>query len=259
MNCAVAQVAWRRDLGNQYTHLALKGCFFLQNSQPGQFVMLRPKQWARDPLLGRAYSILWVQNDEAEFLIHRCGRGSQLIAELVPGAQIEVVGPLGNYFPPIDGEHHFLLVAGGCGVPPLGMAARRAAQNGFAENFKIYFGARQKNGVILVDQLVSQGIDVNIATEDGSLGHKGLVTDLLPTTESLRGKNVRVYACGPLEMLRAIKHLASERDWSCFLSLESAMACGHGACLGCATQAAAGGFLYVCQEGPIFEADKVKL
>jgi dihydroorotate dehydrogenase electron transfer subunit len=260
-----------RDLGGGYSWLTLEGCAALRASRPGQFVMLRGA-WGRDPLLPRAYSVLAVDGDRAELLVRRVGRGSALLAHARAGDEVAVLGPLGSGFPDTAAGVTDLLVAGGCGVAPLYFAARRAADEGRRERALVLVGGRQSCDLPLCDDLRARGFAVRIATEDGSVGERGLVTALLaaelerraPGSARIRSSRsgvldarTRILACGPEGMLRAARALARQHAAPCYLALEAPMACGLGACLGCAVPARAQPYLYVCKDGPVFRAEDV--
>jgi dihydroorotate dehydrogenase electron transfer subunit len=255
MRFFTAKVGESQDLGGAYTWLSLDGCEPLAGASPGQFVMLRG--WAgNDPLLPRAYSVLWVEGGRAELLIRRVGRGSGLLAAARPGDPIEVRGPLGRGFPEAEPGVTELLVAGGCGLAPLYLAARRALAEG--RPVRLLYGARQSCDLVLIDLLRAHGIDHRIATEDGSAGEQGLVTRLLARTLAGGSRGVRILACGPEGMLRETREVARFHRVPCYLSLEAPMACGMGACLGCAVPARdRSRFLYVCKDGPVFPAEEV--
>jgi dihydroorotate dehydrogenase electron transfer subunit len=275
-----ARIHERRELGTGYSWIKLEGCGALEQSRPGQFAMLRGS-WGRDPLLPRAYSVLWVEGDAAEFLVHRVGRGSELLGNARPGDVLSVLGPLGTSFPEAEAGVTDLLVGGGCGLAPLYLAARKAARGHSPE---VLVGARCREELVLIEDLRGRGLCVRTITEDGSSGGPGLVTDLLkrrlrellgdtPSTERSRpGSDIppeisisptgqtaalRVFSCGPKGMLLAVRALSREHGIRCFLSLEAPMACGMGVCLGCAVEGSQKPYVYVCREGPVFDAEEV--
>lgn len=252
-----ARLESNQDLGGGYALLGLSGCDALDGARPGQFVMLRGV-WGRDPILPRAYSILSARQGAAEFLVRQVGRGSTLLARTPPGGVLTVLGPLGNAFPPPQPGLVDLLVAGGCGLPPLHLAALRAAAEGQSAQVELLVGARgaAELAPTLLDRISGAGVKVITITEDGSSGEKGLVTDLLRRRlEQLPG--ARVMACGPTGMLRGVRELARRFGARCLLSLEAEMACGLGACLGCAVEGRGKSYLHVCKDGPVFEAEEV--
>jgi len=249
-----------RELGVGYRLLTLGGCAALAASRPGQFVMLRGP-WGRDPVLPRAYSILSADGERARFLVQRVGRGSNLLADAAVGEPITVLGPLGNGFPePEASDTVSLLVAGGCGLPPLHLAATRAAEVRRGAQIELLQGTRSSGQLLspLLDELRARELRLWIATEDGSAGERGLVTQLLQRRlEHLHPGPCRVLACGPTAMLRAVREVARQHGVQCLLSLEAEMACGLGACLGCAVEAPGSGYVHVCSDGPVFDGEEV--
>lgn len=188
---------------------------------PGQFAQIRlPGHTLRRPIsiceIGKAAGTL-------RFVFQIRGQGTAELAQLQPGSELEILAPLGNGFPVVPGKRT-LLVGGGIGVPPLlGCAAE------LKENAVAVLGFRTGESVILERDFQSAGAKTLIATDDGSYGFHGLVTELAE-----REKFEMVFACGPAPMLKAVRALAAERNVPCYLSLEERMACGIGACLGCA-------------------------
>jgi dihydroorotate dehydrogenase electron transfer subunit len=258
MRLFTAHVQENHDLGGGFTWLRLDRCAPLADSRPGQFVMVRGGAWERDPLLPRAYSVLWADGDQAELLIHTVGRGSALLAHTRVGETLQLLGPLGSSFPDPDPDpgSHDLLVAGGCGLAPLHFAARRAIAADRAAQLELLLGARTAAGLVLLEPLRRARLTLHLATEDGSHGDRGLVTDAL--RRRLGGRRPsRILACGPQPMLLAVRALAREHHVACHVSVEAPMACGVGACLGCAVPGRSVPYHYVCHEGPVFDAEEV--
>jgi dihydroorotate dehydrogenase electron transfer subunit len=258
-----ARVTRTQDLGAGYFALVLDGCGALTRSIPGQFVMVRG-DWERDPLLPRAFSLLRVHPDgRAEILARVVGRGTALLARVQPGARISVLGPLGRPFPDPSADRTDLLVAGGVGMPPILMQAEHASSVGFGARTEILYGGRGSADLLLLDDMRAlPGVGLHLATEDGSVGTPGRVTEVLEARmrahrEAGRGASLRIMACGPNPMLWAVGRLAAAHDVPAYLSLEEVMACGIGVCLGCAIPARSRPFRYVCKDGPVFEASDV--
>jgi dihydroorotate dehydrogenase electron transfer subunit len=230
-------------------------------SDPGQFVMLSPGSKSAaprtDPLLPRPMAVYRanVENGAAdvEILYKVSGRGTQLLADALPGQRVGVVGPLGQPFSaPAPGERA-LLVAGGTGIASVyGLAARARAD----AEVSVLLGAATKQDLMGVEDFEALGVDVQIATVDGSLGLQGLVTALLEAALA-EGGSPRVYACGPTAMMRRCAELSAERGCPCSVSLETHMACGFGVCLGCAAPLRAEGYALVCSQGPVFAAETI--
>ncbi|NNL65520.1 MAG: dihydroorotate dehydrogenase electron transfer subunit, partial [Myxococcales bacterium] len=208
-----------------------------------------------DPLLPRPMAVYRTLGDGNEFevLYKVVGRGTALLAEAGPGDRIGVVGPLGRGFEPPARDEHALLVGGGTGTASLLDQAALASRRGRAT---VLLGARTAADLIGVADFRALDVDLKLATEDGSEGHAGLVTELLAEALSAGGRTV-VYACGPTPMMRAAADLARAEGVACRVSLENPMACGFGVCLGCAAPLADGGFALVCRDGPVFDAERV--
>ena len=211
---------------------------------PGQFLMLSPGAVGAarrdDPLLPRPMAIYRVT-----------GRGTALLSDARAGERVRIVGPLGHGFPPPDPGAEALLVGGGTGIASLFELARRAAPRA---RVRVLLGARTASDLMGRGDFERLDAGLDVATEDGSAGRRGLVTELLE--RSLHAEAV-VYACGPTPMLRRVAALAHAARARAFVSLENTMACGFGVCLGCAVPCSAGGYALVCRAGPVFAADAV--
>jgi len=253
-----AKITENRVLGGGYFVLRLSRCESLAAAKPGQFVMIRGS-WGRDPLLPRAFSLLSAgPGDTAEILAKTVGRGTALLERALPGAELDVLGPLGNNFPEPSPDTTDLLVAGGVGLPPLYMQAAQAAARGQVDRYEMIYGGRRGVDLVLLREMEAMRLPLHLATETGEVGDRGLVTSTLEARlDAHRGKPVRVLSCGPNGMLWAVARLARDRGVPCFLSLEEQMACGIGVCLGCAVPARSRPFRYVCSNGPVFDAADV--
>jgi NAD(P)H-flavin reductase len=191
------------------------------------------------PYLPRAFSYLWHAGDQLEFLLEDVGPGTRRLAELVPGEELWLVGPLGNGFSAPGEDRVALLVGGGIGIVPL---ACWAQELGPAACTLVGFrDAAHAEGARLIP-------GARVAADDGSRGHHGLVTDLL----DLAG-HIEVYACGPPPMLDAVAALCNDAGVPAQLAMESGMACGFGACFGCVVPTKAG-YVRLCVDGPVLEA-----
>jgi dihydroorotate dehydrogenase electron transfer subunit len=257
-----AHIMENRSLGGGYFVLQLGGCDSLQDTRPGQFVMLRG-DWGRDPLLPRAFSVLAVASGgRADLLAKTVGQGTALLERSPPGSAVSVLGPLGTSFPAPAADVTDLLVAGGVGLPPLYMQAEVAWRRHLAAHSEMLYGGRGARDLVLLPEMRAFGVAVHLATEDGSMGRRGRVTDTLEERiehhrRQAPERKLRILSCGPNAMLWAVGRIARAVDIECYLSLEEQMACGIGVCLGCAVPARSRPFRYVCKDGPVFLASDV--
>jgi dihydroorotate dehydrogenase electron transfer subunit len=219
---------------------------------PGQFSMLAAvERWGggedERPYLPRAFSVARWADGEAHYLLEDVGPGTNRLCELGAGDEVWVLGPLGKGFSaPADGRRS-VLVGGGVGIAPLAIWQDSLLARGLPH--ALLLGFRDGDRAIGAKLLRC----ARVATDDGSLGHHGFVTDLL--AEALdEDPQAIVYACGPPQMLEAIRALCAERDVAARLALESGMACGFGACYGCVVPIHGGGYLRVCVDGPVVDA-----
>ncbi len=231
--------------------------------QPGQFYMLATEShWnQRDgrPFLPRALSVAEASEGRLDFLIEGIGPGTERLCELEIGERVWVNGPLGNSFstpkelsPDAAGA---ILVGGGIGIAPLALLRRSFAGRNIPARVLLGFRDATHSGGL--DDLFAC-CEVRLASDDGHIGHRGYVTDLLAAM--LGGDDAAsaaVYACGPPPMLAAVAALCTERGVANELAMESPMACGFGACFGCAVPRVGGGYLRLCVDGPVVRGEEV--
>jgi dihydroorotate dehydrogenase electron transfer subunit len=258
-----ATILFNQELSPSYRRIGLLAPEFGGGFRAGQFVMVRPPQ-VQDPLLPRAFSIYRVSSPAGgpavEMLYKIVGKGTQCLARMEPGQPLEILGPLGNGFTlPGDGEQG-ILVAGGIGVPPIAaLACELSRQPSAIGHQQVFLGGRTAEDILCLEDFETAGAEVHVTTEDGSQGHRGLITDLLePFLRAASGGPVTIYTCGPAGMLAAVARLAERHDARCQTSVEANMACGFGACMGCAVEArsatGAPAYRLVCKEGPVFDS-----
>lgn len=226
---------------------------------PGQFYMLAAaERWGggddERPVLPRACSVLRAAADPAlrlEFMLEAVGPGTTRLCELVAGDGLHVLGPLGlGFTAPAEGRRP-LLCGGGVGTAPLAILQDALIADGAAPVALLGFrDAAHAAGAALLD-------DASVATDDGSAGHRGLVTELL-AAELDRDGHAEVYACGPPPMLEAVRALCAARGVPSQLALESGMACGYGACFGCVVPLRGGGNLRLCVDGPVLAGERLE-
>jgi dihydroorotate dehydrogenase electron transfer subunit len=257
--------------------------------RPGQFFNLRPLD-STAPLLRRPISICDVRpkENEVDFLIQVIGDGTRLLCETRPGAEVDAVGPLGTSFQ-TDPARPALMVAGGVGVAPLYFLARQMRREAAAQDsadgtgsvfvrarpcssnnesfsgagpagggahsaaspsITFCYGARSASHLVLLDRIEREVSRLVLATEDGSRGAKGLVTD---AARDLLQPGAQIFVCGPPAMMQTVLVMMRERGLEGQFSLENQMGCGVGACMGCVVPSR-GGFLRVCCDGPVVQS-----
>lgn len=224
------------------------------SAKPGQFVMVRTGK-GKDPLLRRPFSISQTSSGKHfQILFKVVGRGTSLLAHCREGEYLSVLGPLGNGFH-IDRCGLNCLVGGGMGIAPLLFLGKTMLRKCSTPPFVIV-GARNREELApLVDDFAELGLTVHPATDDGSFGHHGLVTDVLKSLDL--GIGCTTYVCGPHPMMTAVHLFCKERDYGCQVSMETSMACGIGACLGCIVPVERGGYAHACSDGPVFDAKEL--
>lgn len=258
-----AQVIENLEVAPDHFRLALRlsGAFAVPH--PGQFVMIREPE-RREPLLPRPLSVYGFRRQNGQTildLLYRVsGRGTALFSHLKKKAILTVLGPLGHGFTVPPDIRKVILVAGGVGIAPLTFLLRQIhAQISGSEKMDItgFVGARTTDLLIGLDRL-RDFCDLRTATDDGSTGYPGTVTDRLKCDlNDYRPEETLIFACGPIAMIRSLALMLRGTAFRCQVSLEERMACGVGACLGCAVEVAdrEGGTSYqrVCYEGPVFD------
>jgi dihydroorotate dehydrogenase electron transfer subunit len=221
---------------------------------PGQFTMLRIPERS-DLLLRRPYSFCDSRPEERRFslLVKIAGTGTRALVELPVGASVQCLGPLGSWFRLPDASREAAIVAGGVGIAPFVAFCRALAKEG--RSATVLLGGRSRRDLYLRTDFEELGMDVRTSTEDGSHGHRGLVTELLPSVLD-RGAPLDLYSCGPTPMLLRVAGIARERGIPHQVSLERRMGCGMGCCLGCVVYTG-GEYQRSCTEGPVFDAEAV--
>lgn len=248
-------------LGGKYYRLRLHAPEIAQIAQPGQFCMVRPLH-SGDSLLRRPFSIAAVRENELlEFAYTSIGRGTRLLARQEAGDAVLCFGPLGNSFPIVEGGKA-IVIAGGIGIAPFPFL--NSVLNRHKTFPLTYYGARNAEELIYVEELNRLSEQVLIATDDGSAGFHGFVTQLLERDLEKHRAEAVVYACGPHPMLARVKTIAEKFGVPAYLSMEEVMGCGVGLCIGCPVPAVpkedGQKFYYLCcKDGPIFPSTMVQL
>ncbi|TWT35836.1 Dihydroorotate dehydrogenase B (NAD(+)), electron transfer subunit [Posidoniimonas corsicana] len=274
---APATVLENEQLARGTYRMRVNAAAIAERIVPGQFVMVRVAGQA-DPMLGRAFALYDVVRDDAgqavalDFVYVVHGKLTTALAACAAGRTVELWGPLGNGFDPIQCDRR-ILVAGGIGYTPflaagkesLG-AARYGAplrDGGQAAEVVMCYGVRTADLLAGEPAFRGAGFDLRVASDDGSVGHHGLVTDLLEAAlDESADRRVQVDCCGPEPMMEAVAKLCLQRGTPCRVSLETPMACGIGICFSCVAKVRQpeGDWDYkrTCVEGPVFDAAKIE-
>ena len=222
-----------------------------QEAKPGQFVHIRTEN-GYNPLLRRPFGIHGCQDEEIEILYKVVGRGTQALAGKKIGNGIDILGPLGQGFKIDPDSGRIVLVAGGMGIAPLCFLAEKLS----GEDILVLVGAESAGKVLCLERFEMLNAKIQIATEDGSKGFKGMLGELFSHFLKKNSQLDLVYACGPMPMLRRIAQLSLKYKIPCQVSLEQKMACGMGACLGCTIEGK-NSYLRACSDGPVFQAQQI--
>ena len=259
------QVLSNTPVGTGYFRIRV-GCH-KQYSQaiPGQFVMVRFIDQI-DPLLPRPFSIhRLVKKDDAasgvELLYKVVGKGTHELSLRQPGDYIDLTGPLGRGFTIPAKVGHIKIVAGGIGVAPMVFLVEYLKeQTHDPADVPVFLGGRSKADLLCQEEFSTLGVPVHTTTDDGSSGDHCLVTDPLDHAVTENKPDI-IYACGPMEMLACVAGIADKNRVSCQVSIETMMACGMGACLGCAIGRRNHNdtYLHACLDGPVFDAKTLQL
>ena len=249
-----AEIVFNKKIAPHTYLIGLSSSEVVAAARPGQFVMVRVRSGI-DPLLRRPFSIAGTKEGELLLILYRVvGKGTAIMAETREGERLSLLGPLGKGFQLPQTNQASLLVAGGIGIAPLLFLIQ--SMNSRSVHLMAGFGSADE--IIEIDQLGDFPINVSIATDDGSAGHAGPVTDLVEAflRDPDRDKHaLSIFACGPEPMLKKVAAASLDKGLPCQASLEAAMACGLGACQGCAIKASSTenrAYYHVCADGPVF-------
>ena len=260
-----SKILWNKRVGDLYYKMGI-GCdveFF--NAVPGQFIMLRLADHTVS-LLNRPFSLhnLIYKNKKPigiELLYKVVGRCTKAMSQQKEGDFVHILGPLGNGFMLPDKGSKIFIVAGGIGAAPMIFLLSSIKQKYLLlSDTKFFLGGKTKDDILCVDEIAGLKVALNITTDDGSLGEKGFITESLKK-EIKKNRPDIIYACGPFNMLKAVAGISRDDNISCHISIETIMACGMGACLGCAVETAgtSGKYAHVCIDGPVFDASLLKI
>ncbi|HEU0264662.1 MAG TPA: dihydroorotate dehydrogenase electron transfer subunit, partial [Geobacterales bacterium] len=236
-----AMIVQNREVSPGYFLMRMTAPQELLDAEPGQFVMVRVRDGI-DPLLRRPFGIYDVgeftppfsgaaPQPYLEILFKVVGKGTGMLATLHQGDQLDILAPLGTGFTAGPENEEKILVGGGVGLAPLYYLARRLVAT---SKVRLFIGGRNRDDLLCITEFERLGVETYVATDDGSLGERGFVTEVLDKELSRRGGSI--FACGPGPMLKAVAAIADRHNVHCQVSLEAYMACGVGACLGCVTK-----------------------
>jgi dihydroorotate dehydrogenase electron transfer subunit len=261
-----ARIARNDRLSADYNVLSFEAPEIASFAKPGQFVMVQPSR-GLDPLLRRPFSLFEILRDDAgepagfSIFNKRIGAGTSLLSTVEEGARLRCLGPLGKPFVPVSPPAEAWIIAGGVGLAAFVTLAEALRERGTRAT--LFYGARTGSDLHCVHLFEARGVHIVLATEDGSAGARGRITEPLEAALSERplGQPVKLYVCGPTPMMRACATLASFHGRACNVSLEQVMGCGMGGCYSCVVPARTDtGTVHhtrTCIDGPVFDAQRV--
>jgi dihydroorotate dehydrogenase electron transfer subunit len=256
MKIHLAQVVEHKEASGGYKVLTLNVPALSGSVKAGQFIHMRVPG-LDSAVLRRPFSVYRAVGGRVSILYKTVGKGTHSMKAITRGDEVNLIGPLGNGFPAGSKGKLPVLVAGGYGVAPLVLLASRMKRKGF-----VFIGGASAVDILCVRDFKAIGWDVRIATEDGSLGEKGLVTKILDEwiVKMEPAEDIEFYACGPDGMLKAVGERALRIGCKAWLSLDKHMGCGVGACLACVQKIKRNNIISlmrVCRDGPVFEAGEI--
>jgi len=258
----------RSELAPNVVVIGLHAPELVAVTRPGHFVMMIPPSGERAAV---ALGIYEAEGDRASFMVLVCGPRTRELADVGAGEPLALFGPLGNGFDLNQGQN-VAIVAGGVGIASVLLSARALIERG--ARVRLYYGARTKSLLVDADKFAQAGCTVHCATDDGTFGHRGFITELLAQTGDVPDL---ILACGPSPMLHAASKVAASMNTRAQLSLEETFACGVGACWGCVIPIDRGSdqaprfpmlstdgvrsdpvYARICKEGPVFWAHELR-
>lgn len=257
-----AIIAGHKQIAPRFFKLALQSKYISSNAVPGQFIEIKVSE-DTTPLLRKPFSIHHIDPAKQiiEILYEVIGTGTEILSGKKIGEQLNIIGPLGNGFNlDLKDKKIVVLAGGGMGVAPL-LALGQAIKGRFEKVF-VLIGARHSGAVLCEQDFKDLGAEVIVSTDDESYGRKGFVSDSLLDLLSVQLSTIdfplsTIFACGPHPMLKAIAEIAAQNNIDCQVSMEAFMACGIGACKGCAIETKSE-YKMVCKDGPIFNSKELK-
>ena len=220
-------------------------------AKPGQFITVRVAS-SVVPLLRRPFALSRIDRERrsVSFIYQVRGAGTELLSTYGCGVEVDIIGPLGKPFPLPAREHFSLLVAGGIGLGPVLFLEEMLRGKGYES--ALVFGCRSTS---YIPGSLFESRSVTVCTDDGSSGFSGNVVTYLESIADGLPETTRIYCCGPEPMLKGCHDFALRYNFPCHVSVEQVMACGVGACMGCAVRLADGtSYARACREGPVFDS-----
>jgi dihydroorotate dehydrogenase electron transfer subunit len=249
----------RKESWGEYVLLSLESPAIAREAQPGQFLMVRVSTDTH-PLLRRPFSIFFAEGNNVEIFFQKVGLGTRLLSKKQEGDTLDIIGALGKGFT-MKMEHqdnHTALIGGGRGIAPIYFLSQKLeSRKGMA---RVFYGGKSLQDLPIKEKFDKTRTSLSCATEDGSFGLRGLITEVFEAELKGGFRVSRIYACGPELMLKKIAEIAAGSNIPAELSLESVMGCGFGACWGCVKKIERNqktGWHKICEEGPVLKAEDI--
>lgn len=266
-NVYIGEIASNQEIQKEFFLMKVKLDSTFDDPLPGQFVMIRIAG-INDPFLSRPISIYSFSRSKnfctIELLYRVVGKGTQIMAGLIKSSQVEIHGPLGGSFAMPADKKKIIFIAGGIGVAPLSLLAEHLCRKSYSSKqaMSFYLGAQTVDAIVGLDKIKKLCYQIQVCTDDGSMGRKGLVTEAFQKDmKKYSTADTMIYTCGPKAMVRALSKILHRSNIQCQASLEERMACGTGACMGCAVAIRdnVGNLTYkrVCADGPVFDIGQI--
>ncbi len=262
---SLSQILSNQEICPGYYRMRIACGQAYQDALPGQFVMVRLAKQV-SPLLRRPFSIhdLIMEGKRVigfDILYKRIGSGTEVLSMSHSGDRADVLGPLGRGFSTRGNFRRVHMVAGGIGVAPFVFLIKHLMRQGLTRSqLTLFMGGRSCEDLLCLDIFERLGIPLTVTTDDGSAGSQCVVTQ--PLEEALRQEKPEIlFACGPIPMLREVIAISRKEGIPCQISIETMMACGMGACLGCAVENrdSKEKYLHACIDGPVFDAGRIRI
>jgi dihydroorotate dehydrogenase electron transfer subunit len=249
----------RKESWGEYFLLSMESPAIARDAQPGQFLMVRVSKHTH-PLLRRPFSIFAAEGKAVEIFFQKVGLGTELLSEKQEGETIDILGPLGTGFTikQENQDSQLALIGGGRGIAPIYFLSQKLkAQD---NKTRVFYGGKSIQDLPIKERFEKNGSSLSCATEDGSYGTKGLITEVFEAELNNGFAANRIFACGPELMLKKIGTIAADLNIPAQVSLESMMGCGFGACWGCVKKIKKNqetGWHKICEDGPVFMAQNI--